>query len=135
MDMWLRNPQPLHQFRSFPASPAVFPQDTDLVGHDFVELFLRAIGRSVFADAEPSGHIYRGPFYYEIQIGHIFAAPCHNVVPHALGHRDSFPCLVKEFSDHREVCHLAVVVLIEADRADMPLELDTVDVFDVFHQN
>ena len=112
----------------------MFFQDSDLVSHDLIILFLRTVFRGESVDAQASGHIDMDTFLDSVQILYIASLPCHDVVPHAFVDSTSFAGLVKEVCHHGEVHDFAAVVLIDTYCSDAPLELDFVDMFDVFHK-
>ena len=113
----------------------IFPgQDLHLAGHDFVELLLRPVSRSVPACPQTAEYTHRYALLDFFEIPDISSTPCYNVVPHAFVHSVSLACLVKEVSDHGEVGYLAPVVFVCPDCSYNALQFNPVDVFDVFHK-
>ena len=96
-------------------------------------MFFHTFCRGVFVYPQPSGNMYRNTFLYETEIRHILPAPCYYIVPHAFVGQRSLPRFVDEVCDHSEVDDFTAVVLIGADCADVPLKLDSVNVFHDFN--
>ena len=108
-------------------------QHSDLVCHDLIEKFFGTVGRCVSVDPEPSCHIDGYALFDLVKVLYVPSAPCDDVVPHAFIYGSSFARLVEKIRNHCEVDYLASVVLIGTYCSDVSLELDPVDVFDVFH--
>lgn len=108
--------------------------DFQLACKNFIVLLFGSVRRCVSACPETSENMDNRAFFDPVQILHSFAFPCDDVVPCPLIYGGSIPCLVEVICDHCEVDYLASVVLVCAYCSDASLELDFVDVFNLFHK-